>query len=238
MSNNLGWLPFFFAISAGLADLISGVFTLRGALARIQTRYIIAFGAGVLLAATFLDVLPQVDVKADAGWLAAGFVVFYLLEKVVMLHACGEEECEAHHIGPSAVLGMALDNVMDGIGITVGYLVDPFLGLIITLAVVLHEIPQGIASAIIAQEAHWPRARTLAVLGLAGVLYPIGAIAAGWIPPDWLHPALAFIAGDFLYIGASDLLPEAHRRFNATVIVSVLAGMGFVLALRAVFPAV
>lgn len=230
-------IPFLFALSAGLADLISGWLTLRGALARLQARYVIAFGAGVLLAATFFDVLPEVDVKMDAAWLGAGFVVFYLLEKVVMLHACGEEECEAHHIGPSAVIGMALDNVMDGIGITVSYLIDPFLGLIVTLAVMLHEIPQGITSAIIAQEANWPRWRTIAVLGLAGALYPIGAFVAAWIPQHWLHPALAFIAGDFLYIGASDLLPEAHRRFNATVIVSVLAGMGFVLALRAVFPA-
>lgn len=231
-------IPFLFALSAGLTDLVSGVLTLRGAIARLQTRYIIAFGAGVLLAATFFDVLPEVDTKMDAEWLGAGFVVFYLLEKVVMLHACGEEECEAHHIGPSAVIGMALDNVMDGIGIAVSYWIDPFVGFVVMLAVVLHEIPQGIASVIIAGDANWTRWRTMAVLGLAGALYPIGALVAGWLPQSWLHPVMAFIAGDFLYIGASDLLPEAHRRFNATVIVSVLMGMGFVLFLRAVFPSV
>ncbi len=153
-----------------------------------------------------------------------------------MLHACGEDECEAHHIGPNAVIGMALDNITDGVGITVGYLIDPILGFFITLAVVLHEIPQGITSAVIMREANWSMARTLSVLGLAGVLYPIGALVAAWIPEHLLHPALAFIAGDFLYIGASDLLPEAHRRFNATVIVSVLAGMTFVIVLRVVFP--
>ena len=183
-------IPFFFALSAGLADLISGRLTLRGALARLQTRYVIAFGAGVLLAATCFNVLPEVDVKSDAAWLGAGFVIFYLLEKVVMLHACGEAECEAHHIRPSAVIGMALDNIMDGIGITVSYLIDPFLGLIVTLAVVLHEVPQGITSAIIAQEANWSRWRAIAVLG-PRALYPIGAFAATWIPQHWLHPALA-----------------------------------------------
>lgn len=229
-------IPILFAFLAGLSDLVSGVLTLRGMLARLPSRYVIAFGAGVLLAATFFDVLPQVDVKADSAALAAGFVVFYLLEKVVMLHACGEEECEAHHIGPSAVIGMALDNVVDGVSIAVGYLISPGLGFIITLAVVLHEIPQGITSAVIMREANWSRARIIAVLVLAGALYPIGALSAGLIPSQFLHPALAFIAGDFLYIGASDLLPEAHRRFNARVILSVLAGMAFVVGMLAIFP--
>jgi len=58
------------------------------------------------------------------------------------------------------------------------------------------------------------------------------------IPEHALHPVLAFVAGDFLYIGASDLLPEAHRRFNMLVIVCVLVGMAFVLGLRIIFPAV
>jgi zinc transporter ZupT len=229
-------IPFLFALTAGLTDLVAGALTLRGALARWQSRYVIAFGAGVLLAATFFDVLPEVDLRADAFALAAGFVALYLLEKVVMLHACGEDECETHQIGPSAVIGMALDNVVDGASIAVGYLIQPILGFIITLAVVLHEIPQGITSAVIMREANWSRARVFVVLGLAGALYPIGALVAGWLPEHLLHSALAFIAGDFIYIGASDLLPEAHRRFNAWVIGSVLAGMAFVLALRTVFP--
>jgi zinc transporter ZupT len=229
-------IPILLALAAGLTDLVAGALTLRGALARLPSRYVIAFGAGVLLAATFFNILPEVDLKADAFALAAGFVAFYLLEKVVMLHACGEEECETHQIGPSAVIGMALDNVVDGASIAVGYLISPVLGFVLTLAVVMHEIPQGITSAVVMREANWSRARTLAVLALAGALYPIGALAAGWIPQHFLHPALAFIAGDFLYIGASDLLPEAHRRFNMWVILAVLAGMAFVLALRAIFP--
>ncbi len=63
-------IPFLFALLAGLSDLVAGALTLRGTLARLQSRYVIAFGAGVLLAATFFDVLPEVDVKADAAALA------------------------------------------------------------------------------------------------------------------------------------------------------------------------
>ncbi len=229
-------MPFLFSLVAGMTDLAAGALTLRGATARLESRYVIAFGSGVLLAATFFNVLPEVDTRTDAFAVAAGFVAFYLLEKGMMLHACGESECEAHHIGPSAVVGMALDNVLDGIGIAVGYLIQPFLGMVITLAVVLHEIPQGLASAVIMREARWSTARTLAVLGIAGALYPMGALLAGLLPEHLWHPALAFIAGDFLYIGASDLLPEAHRRYNAAVMGAVLAGMVFVLGLRTIFP--
>lgn len=74
-------IPILFALAAGLTDLVAGALTLRGALARLQSRYVIAFGAGVLLAATFFNILPEVQIKTDAAWLAAGFVAFYLLEK-------------------------------------------------------------------------------------------------------------------------------------------------------------
>jgi len=73
-------------------------------------------------------------------------------------------------------------------------------------------------------------------LGLAGLLYPVGALLAGLIPPQFQEKMLAFIAGDFIYIGAGDLLPEAHRRFNWKVILSVIAGMAFILTLDLLVP--
>ncbi|MBI1734517.1 MAG: ZIP family metal transporter [Candidatus Rokubacteria bacterium] len=227
---------YLYAAAAGAADLLAGWFALRLDADRIQRRYVIAFAAGVLLAVTFFDILPETDLKADAAYLALGFVTFYLLEKLLMIHACGESECETHHIGPVAVFGMALDNVVDGGGIAVGYLIDPSLGLAITAAVVLHEIPQGMTSALIMREAKWSRAATLLALGFAGLLYPGGALLAGLVPPQLHEKVLAFLAGDFLYIAAGDLLPEAHRRFNLTVVLFVIGGMAFVLALQLLGP--
>lgn len=224
------------AVVAGLSDLVAGWLALEGKTARIESRYIIGFAAGVLLAVSFLDILPEVNLKEDAAVLALGFVTFYVLEKVMMIHACGEHECETHQIGPVAVVGMALDNFIDGVGIAVGYLISPFLGLSITAAVVLHEIPQGITSALIMKEAKWSRARIVGALGLAAFLYPMGALMAGLIPGPFLEKALAFIAGDFIYIGASDLLPEAHRKFNWKVILSVVSGMAFMAVLRHFVP--
>jgi zinc and cadmium transporter len=78
----------------------------------------------------------------------------------------------------------------------------------------------------------------LLALGLAGLLYPVGALLAGFIPPEFQQKMLAFIAGDFIYIGAGDLLPEAHRRFNWKVILSVIVGMAFMFTLKLLVPIV
>ena len=231
-------MVYLYALIAGSSDVLSGWFALREWPTKIEPRYVIAFAAGVLLAVTFFDILPETDLKANAPFLALGFLTFYVLEKLMMLHACAETECDTHHIGPIAVLGMALDNVMDGAGIAVGYLMHPFLGLAITIAVVLHEIPQGMTSALIMRQAKWSRVRMLLTLGLAGLLYPVGALLAGFIPPLFQEKLLAFVAGDFLYIGAGDLLPEAHRRFNWKVVLAVLVGTAFLLILKLLVPIV
>jgi zinc transporter ZupT len=229
-------MVYFYAAIAGSCDLIAGWLVLRVREEIVQPRYVIAFAAGVLLAVTFFDILPETNLKSDAPFLALGFVSFYVLEKIVMIHACGEAECHTHHIGPIAVFGMALDNVVDGAGLAVGYLIDPFLGLTITLAVVFHEIPQGMTSALIMREAKWSSGGIMFALILAGLLYPVGALFAALVPPEFQQKMLAFIAGDFIYIGAGDLLPEAHRQFNWKVVASVILGMAFVLFLGLVVP--
>lgn len=229
---------YLYAAIAGAFDVLAGWFALQRASDRIQPRYVISLAAGVLLGVTFFDILPEADLKSDAPFLALGFVTFYVLEKMMMIHACGESECDTHRIGPIAVLGMALDNVVDGAGIAVGYLIDPLLGLAITVAVALHEIPQGMTAALIMRDAKWSRPAMLLTLGLTGLLYPVGALLAGLIPGNFQQKMLAFIAGDFIYLGAGDLLPEAHRRFNWKVIASVIAGMALMVALKALVPIV
>ena len=146
-------LAFLYALIAGSCDLLAGWFALDGRSDRIQSRYVIAFAAGAVLGAAFLHILPEVNLRSDSLLLVLGFLTFYVLEKMMMIHACGEEECDTHRIGPIAVLGMALDNVLDGAGIVIGYNLNPMLGLVITIAVVLHEIPQGMTSALIMREA-------------------------------------------------------------------------------------
>ncbi|MCX6816236.1 MAG: ZIP family metal transporter [Candidatus Aenigmarchaeota archaeon] len=228
-------LEIIYALIAGLGDIIGGWLGLKTRISRIMPRYIIGFAAGVMISLTFLDVLPEINIRSQAWLIGLGFFTFYIVEKLVMLHACGEQDCEIHKIGGITIFGMALDNIVDGVGIAAGYLTNPILGLIITIGVMIHEIPQGITSGIIMKNGGYSRKKIYVVLAASAVLYPIGAIISGVLPAGFNGAALAFIAGDFLYIGASDLLPEAHKKFNLKVVFSVMAGLAFVIILGGIF---
>ena len=95
-------MVYLYALIAGSSDFLSGWLALRVERDKIEPRYVIAFAAGVLLAVTFFEILPEANLKSDSGFLALGFITFYLLEKIVMIHACGEAECHTHQIGPIA----------------------------------------------------------------------------------------------------------------------------------------
>ena len=213
------------AFIAGLSDLVSGSIPLFVKLKEEWERYIIGFAAGSVLGVFFFEMLGDIDVAHNFLFVALGFFSFYVLSKFVMLHSCHHGECEGKHkAGWVTVLGMASDNIIDGVGIAVGYALSPLTGVLIALAVVMHEVPQGISSGLILKRSGF---KTRAVVGIAafqGALYPIGAALAGFIPVV-MHPAvLAFVAGDFLYIGASDLLPDAHEKFDWKVVGCVILG--------------
>jgi len=231
-------LEILYAVIAGLSDIFGGWLGFKTRISSIMPRYIIGFAAGLLLSLTFVEILPEINVQLQGAVVASGFFVFYIIEKLTMLHACGEDECTVHKLSGITVAGMALDNIVDGVGIAVGYLTNPLLGLVITLGVVVHEIPQGITSVVVMKHAGYSKKKTYLILFVAAALYPIGALVSSFIPKGVYESVLAFVAGGFLYIGASDLLPEAHKKFNKFVILSVLLGIAFVLLLGPVFHAI
>jgi len=187
-------------------------------------RYAIAFSAGIVISAAFLELLPEANIEANSIYVAAGFFVFYLVEKFTMLHACGEEECEIHSLGRFAAIGMASDNVIDGIGIAIAYAINPLLGVLVTIAVISHEIPQAVSSAYMLRSENRSGREVFLILLLAGVMYPVGAALSLLLSEDMYSPMIAFVAGVFLYVGAGDLLMEVHRRFNAKIVATVLLG--------------
>jgi zinc and cadmium transporter len=225
------------AALAGAADLLGGWLALRREHFD-DPRYIIAFSAGIVVAAVFFELLPasvsglQGDTLQNQMLvMALGFFSFYLVEKSIMLRACGEPECTTHHYSPAMVAGMAADNVVDGVGIAVAFLLDPLVGFVVTAMVVAHEVPQGLASAELLKHAGWPRRRIVLVLCAAGGAYVAGAALAGLFSPGLYQAALGFVTGTFVYIGCADLLTEAHRTFNVKVIAAVILGAVLMFAL-------
>lgn len=228
------------AAVAGASDIFGGWLALRREHFD-DPRYIIAFSSGIVVAAVFFELLPESVVGLDEDALqfqmivlALGFFSFYVVEKAIMLHACGEPECTTHAYSPTMVAGMAADNIIDGVGIAVGFLLDPLVGVIVTATVVAHEIPQGITSAELLKHANWPRRRIFAVLIGAGGMYVVGANLAALFSPGLYQAALAFVTGTFIYIGAADLMAEAHRKFNSKVIAVVIGGAVLMFALASV----
>lgn len=223
------------AMAAALSDILSGFLILHPRINAIGTRYIIGFASGIVIATAFFELLPESDVANNYLYVGLGFFSFYLLEKAVMLHSCGEHECETHNLGWVSAVGMSADNVVDGIGIAIGYLTDPVLGILITIAVIAHEIPQGITTAVLMRDAGFRFPYIMATLVFAGAMYPLGALLSGMVPVHLYEAIIAFVAGSFIYIGVGDLLLEAHRSFNVKVVFSVLLGASVLLLLEALF---
>lgn len=220
------------AFIAMLSDVLSGLVPLHSRFKNISTRYVLAFASGTVISAAFLELLPEARVEVNWGFLGAGFFIMYLIDKGLALHQCGEDECEITGAGWVTVLGMASDNVIDGAGIAVAYLTNPALGVVVTLAVVAHELPQGITTTLVMKAHNYSLRRIIGILLLAGVAYPLGASLSFLIPEAAHQAAIAFVAGVFIYTGAAALMTEAHRRFNSRVMMLLVLGAVLPLVIK------
>ena len=224
--------------SALLFSLLTAVFTLAGGalllftkLKDIGSRYLIAFASGTMIAVAFFGMLPSADIATNSLSLGLGFFLLYLLEKSIMIHACHEEECEIHAVGWISIFGIALESIADGIAIAVGFALNAPLGIAIVFAVIAHEVPSGFRTAAIWKHFKYPTSAIMIALAIDAFFAPIGTLIAPFFPFS-AASLLAFTAGTFLYIGASDLLPEAHQRFNYKVVISVFLGVFSILAIE------
>ncbi len=220
-------IPMLYALATSAATLVGGVLPMYTRLRLIEQRYLVAFAGGTMVAIALFDLIPEMETH-NAVALLLGFFSIYLIEKLVMIHTCQEEECETHTMGWPALIGIAAESLIDGVAIAVGFRVAPALGLLIALAVFAHEVPRGLTTTVIMQQAGYSRSRTWAALLVDAGFAPLGVLLAGLIPLSAFEPLIGFTAGVFLYVGASDLLPEAHRRFNLRVVLATLAGGGLI----------
>lgn len=227
-----------FAVVAAtfLSTLAGGIVALR------STRHlglIIALGAGVRIGAAFFDLAPE-SARAlgslDDAMLFAGigFLAFYLLERITLLHVGHEagHPVERHeHVGALGAGGMSVHSFLDGIAVGASFHASIELGVIVATVVILHDFSDGIAtvSVLLANEASRRTAfRWLLIDASAPV---IGAIMAFFltISDPVLGAILGLFVGFFLYVGAAELLPEAHRKGRGDlVMVGTIAGAAFI----------
>jgi len=208
-----------FTLIGSILSLFGSLFLLlKQKITQDFSQKLISFAAGALIATAFLDLLPEAAELNEGPQIflfsLLGFVSFFFAEKYIRLfhyhHGHGEK--------PSTVLVLAGDgihNFVDGVAIAVAFLVSIPLGIVTTIAVASHEIPQEIADMGVLLANGLPKARALIFNFLSAITALIGAIAAFLLAgriEGYLYIFLAVAAGHFIYIAASDLIPELHEK--------------------------
>ncbi|HET8586825.1 MAG TPA: ZIP family metal transporter, partial [Candidatus Limnocylindria bacterium] len=188
----------------------------------------------------FFDLIPEsighLGGSLDLAMIftAVGFLAFYTLEKLTLLHVGHETATELdhgdlqhRHVGLIGASGMSLHSFLDGVALAAGLAVGGGLGLVIAAVVIIHRFSDGIGIVSLLLASHAPAGeayRWVAVVAIAPVIGVIVGLAVP-VPDMVLGGMLAVFAGFFLYIGAAELLPEAHRTNRSSwVVAATLVG--------------
>ena len=205
--------------------------------------HLVSLSAGVLLGTALLDVLPEAfESKASPQslfvTLLVGLLFFFLLEKAELYRHSHHHEGDEHHHhhgfdqlqagrgGWSVILGDSIHNFCDGIIIAAAFLADTRLGVVTSLAIIAHEIPQEVGDYIVLLNAGFSRGRALFFNALSGFAAVIGGVVGYFIVGPWeaLFPYLLVIASSsFIYVAVADLIPQMQHRLTLTETAAQLA---------------
>jgi zinc transporter, ZIP family len=182
---------------------------------------VIALSGGVVVAVALFDVLPEAiellpdDPKVIAALAGAGFLTFFLTERVLVLHHRDEPaDARAHHqVGTLGALGLSAHSFVDGLAIGFAFGADTSTGALVLIAVLSHDFADGLNTVSFVLSQHQDRGRALRWLAIDAVAPLFGATVGVLVEVSdaTLGYLLSFYAGFFLYMGATDLLPEAHE---------------------------
>lgn len=194
----------------------------------------VSLSTGVLLGTALLHLLPEsldrgMDHHSLFRWLLGGLLVFFVLEKFAMFrhshhhehdghdHAHGFDRHEAGRGGMLIVIGDSIHNFADGLLIASAFLIDEKLGLLTTMSIVLHEIPQQTGDFLVLLNAGIKRKKAFLLMAIAGVAAVVGALLGYTVLKDqqeFLPIALVLAASSFLYVAVADLIPHMQQRLS------------------------
>ncbi len=222
---------FFVAVSF-FSTLVGGLFTLRST--RIGVKYFFAFAAGALIGVSFFDIMPEVidittapsatvPIVTVMGSLVAAFLLFHILYRIIVIHAMSHGHPPKGGLGddPPVALGgmiraggLPIHSFLDGVAIGTAFSIGAEFGLVVGLAVIFHDFSDGLNTVTVMLRAGATRKTASSWLLLDALTPSLGVLATFLVSlsSGVLAIILAFFVGEFLYIGAADLLPEAHQR--------------------------
>lgn len=197
------------------------VFFLREKLLEKVTLILVALSAGALLGGAFLHLIPEsLEKFADDIiflYILIGFIFFFFIEKILHWRHCHKGKCDIHTFAYMNLLGDFVHNFIDGLIIAASYTVSIPLGITTTLAVALHEIPQEIGDFGVLVYGGFKRLTALLINFTFALTAVLGGLT-GYFLSSYAESSIMFLipfaAGGFIYISASDLIPEIRKEVS------------------------
>jgi len=233
--------PILLALGTFVSTMLGGLTGLRY---RKQLQRLLGFTAGVVIGVVAFDLLPEIFRSLGHGItdreamvaLVVGFLAFHVVEKSILIHQSQEQEYEVHHhphVGIASALALAGHSFLDGLGIGLGFQAGTAVGVAVAIAVIAHDFSDGLNTVTLMLVNQNNRRRAFMMLWVDALAPLVGAIVGSrlHISDAGLTLYLGFFAGFLLYIGASEILPEAHSKHSSylTILLTVL-GVAFMFA--------
>jgi zinc transporter ZupT len=228
-------LPFLImsvALATFFATLLGGLAALRF---RDRLHLILGFSAGTVIALAFFDLLPESLHLAGTSHTpqtllavaALGFFGYAVLDRLLLTHGGARQRTPAR--GWAGAGGLSTHSLMDGLALGMGFQASTSVGIVVAVAILAHDCSDGMNTVSVVLKNGGSRRHAMTWLGIDAIAPLVGAAASLFVRPSegGLALVLAAFAGFFLYIGASDLLPEsfhAHPKLQTTI--ATLAGAG------------
>ena len=232
-----------FSIVAFFSILLGGFFAIK---LKNRLHFIMAFAAGILLGVVSFDIFPEIIEQIKINdfepltimiALVIGFLLFHILEKTILIHHSHEADYAEHHhpqVGVISALALIGHSLMDGVSIGLGFQISASVGVLVAVAVIAHGFTDGM-NTVALMLSHKNSPKKSKVFLLLHSLAPIlGAVATMFftVSPQFLVLYLGFFAGFLLYIGGSDILPEAHSQHSSYKLIGLtVLGAVFIFAI-------
>jgi ZIP family zinc transporter len=230
------WIAIPFAAFVVLRTLAGGLLALRLA---HSLPTVIALTGGIVVAVGLFDVLPEAlealdDPQAVGALVGAGFLGWFLIERLLVLHhRDAPEEARAHEqVGTLGALGLSIHSFIDGLGIGLAFGLDTATGVLVFVAVAAHDFADGLNTVSFVLSQSGDRRKATRWLRIDAIAPLLGAIVGASlnVSEEFLGHILALYAGFFIYLGATDLLPEAHQHASWTRVGLTVAGFALIFA--------
>ena len=240
----LGWIITSGLLMCGIALVGSVVFFMTDATFQKLLLPLVAMSAGTLIGSAFLHLIPE-GLESYQGsteqfflWLLAGFISFFALEQIIHWHHCRKADATCKTpLGHLILIGDGLHNFIGGLAVAGTFLIDIRLGITTLLAAAAHEIPQELGDFAVLIHSGWSRKAALLFNMMSGLTFLCGGLVAyGASKTLDIAFLVPFAAGNFIYIGASDLIPEVnkHKQLGENVknFLAVTVGLLFMLLIK------